>query len=929
MLFSAAYIPCLSQTGKGFSRAYTDKEPLIYEDAWDLWPYVFLDDTGQPSGFNVDLVRMIMDELNIPYEIRLKPTKQALEDLSSGRSDLMLGMMAGFHDDFTEHYSKSVVHLFTHSVAHPSDMEARVTKLDDLAREQVIVHDGSFSHHLMQDRGWALNAQPFGDMALAVQMVSAENNGQVLWNTMSLKWLLYKFHAANLVLSPVDMPSGEYRFLSNDSTLLAKIDETFARLKADERLQPLEMKWFYPEVGIENVIPAWMWFVFYALLAVALMLALVTVVFHIRERRATADGRLRINRLAVVLKLCKVSIWTYDVEKDTVNWYGDDARSQVTMSPAVFARRYWPGELEQLKTAIERLKDGEIEEATLQMHISEINNADNENHIFRVRLAIAPRISADMLDTPPLAKEESGMVIMCTERDVTEETVKQRKADELMHRYRAVFNTAMVDMIYCDKDGYLVNMNMRAQHTFNYTLQRAISGHLNIKDFFPGEDIINYRHVTVAMTPEGAPMPEGQMPNSLSRFYEMQVLPVYGNGHKPLGIFATGREVTEVARTYLKARNGLEQLRAALDKLDEYVDNINYVLQVGGVRIVTYSPYTHELTIFHRMHEAQYVLTQQRCLSLTAAESLPQMMRVIRAMDRRANFAINADIRTRLRVKGGLTLCLQLQMFPIADQDGTVTVYEGVCRDVTEIKHTEQLLKQETEKAQEVEQLKMKFLHNMCSAIRTPLDTVVKSAEMFEKEHDPSDEAEYIDTIKDNSAYLLNLVNDILFLSRLDAHMVEVCNRETDFAKTIEGLCHNGWIEGRKEGVSYEVENLYEELVVNIDLTNIGHVMQQVIQNAVHHTDSGRVRVRYEYIGGNLVVGVDDTGEGMSKDILDHVFDRFSTPTGKTNSTGLGLPICNELVMLMGGHIDITSEVGKGTTVWITIPCEAKSVVRK
>ena len=893
-------------------RVYSKENPLVYEDAWDLWPYVFLDDTGTPSGFNVDLVRMMMDELGIPFEIRLKPTSQALEDLHGGRSDLMLGMMANFHDDYTEHYGKTVVHLFTHSVAHPSDVDGRVATFDDLAREQVIVHDGSFSHHLMEERGWGQNAQPFNDMALAIQMVSAENSGEVLWNTMSLKWLIYKYHASNLKLSPVDMPSGEYRFMSNDSVLLSRLDEVYARLKADDRLQPLEMNWFYPESRDERSTPAWLWYVVYAISVIAIMLTFATIVYHIRERRATADGRLRINRLAIVLKTCKVSIWTYDIRKKSIGWYGDDARTQVTMVPKLFARRYMPVELDELKSAIKRLIAGETREATLQMHINDLYDAGSENHIFSVRLSML-----------------SPTVVICTERDVTDDAVKQRNAGELMQRYRAVFSTAMVDMMYCDSDGYITNMNGRAQHTFNRTLDDAVSSHLNIKDFFPDGEIHTYRYVTHAMTKEGKPLPDDRQPDAGSRFYEMQLLPVFDSDEKPLGLFATGREVTEVALTYVKAKKGLKVLSAAMDELAQYVSNINYVLQVGGVRIVTYSPDTHVLTIFHRMHEAQYVLTQQRCLSLTSAESVPQAMRMLRTMDRRTKTSVYGDIRTLLRVNGGQSVCLLLQMFPGIDGQGRVTAYEGVCRDVTEIKHTEQLLKLETEKAQEVEQLKMKFLHNMCSAIRTPLDTVVHSAEMFERDHDPADEPAYIDTIKENSAYLLNLVNDILFLSRLDARMVETNRQETDFAKAIDGICQNGWLEGRKDGVAYVVENLYDELVVSIDLTNLGRIIEQLLHNAVQHTDRGRVRLRYEYIGGRLVVGVDDTGDGISQEVLDHVFERFNTPSGKSNSTGLGLPICRELAALMGGNIDISSEPGKGTTVWVTIPCEAKSVVRK
>ena len=898
-------------------REYTEEQPLIYEDAWDLWPYVFLDENGHPAGFNVDLLTMIFKELGIPYEIRLKPKQQAIEDLYNGQSDLMLGMKADYHDQYVHYYGSTVVHLFTQSVVHPIDHKQAVHNFNDLATQQVIVHNGSFAHHLMEGNGWALNAQPFDDMAMAIQLLSAENNGQILWNTMSLKWLLRKYHAPNLTLSPVDMPSSEYHFMANDSVLLEKIDEAYVALKASERLQPIEMKWFYPEREAEDETPAWLWYVAYALGFIAVLLAIAIIFYQYRERRATHNGRLRINRLALVLKTCHVSIWTYDVEKQSISWYGNDARKQTTMTLNAFSRRYWPTELEQLLTLIKELVDMKCQEARLQMHISDAATAVPENRIFSVVLSVL--------------RSDKGKptVIMGTERDATEEINKERQTTELMRRYRAVFSSAMIDMIYCDTDGYITSMNERAQATFNSTLNEVRQRRLNIKDFYPEGDILSYHYATHALTPDGKPLPEHQQPNAHSRFYEMQCLPVFDDEQHPVGIYATGREVTDAALTYVEATRGLKQLRAAMDELANYVKNINYVLQVGGVRIMNYSPETHMLTIFQRMDEAQYELTQQRCLALTDQESLPQVMRIMRAMDRRSAASLYGDIRTTLRVKGGQRVCLQVLLFPILDDQGQVTVYEGVCRDVTEIKHTEQQLKQETEKAQEVEQLKIKFLHNMCYAIRTPLDTVVQSAEMFKKDHDAAEETAYIETIKTNTAYLLNLVNDILFLSRLDAHMVETTKRECNFAMAVEGICNNAWIEGRKAEVVYEVRNIYKELVVDIDITNLSRILENLIHNAVAHTERGRVRVRFEYLGGRLIVGVDDTGCGIAKDVIDHVFERFNTPSGKKNSTGLGLPICKELATLMGGTIEISSEVGKGTTVWVTIPCEAKSVARK
>ena len=86
-------------------REYTEENPLVYEDAWDLWPYVYLNERGEPEGFNVDLLKEIFRDLKIPYVIKLKSTREALEDMKAGRSDLMLRLTTSFHADYA-HYGR-------------------------------------------------------------------------------------------------------------------------------------------------------------------------------------------------------------------------------------------------------------------------------------------------------------------------------------------------------------------------------------------------------------------------------------------------------------------------------------------------------------------------------------------------------------------------------------------------------------------------------------------------------------------------------------------------------------------------------------------------------------------------------------------------------------------------------------------------------
>ena len=243
------------------------------------------------------------------------------------------------------------------------------------------------------------------------------------------------------------------------------------------------------------------------------------------------------------------------------------------------------------------------------------------------------------------------------------------------------------------------------------------------------------------------------------------------------------------------------------------------------------------------------------------------------------------------------------------------------------IKTTEESLAHETAKAQEVENLKNAFLRNMSYEIRTPLTSVVGFAELFEQEHTADDEEFFIHEINENASRLLNLINDILFLSRLDAQMIEFKKTPVDIAMTFEGRCQSAWAEGQQPEVSYVVDCPYHHLVVDIDEQNLGIVINQILANAVQYTKEGQVRASFDYTGEDLVLTFQDTGCGISPEQQEHIFERFNSTSSK--GTGLGLSICHEVIRQMGGKIRIKSDVGKGTIIWVTVPCHCTGLVRK
>ena len=372
-------------------------------------------------------------------------------------------------------------------------------------------------------------------------------------------------------------------------------------------------------------------------------------------------------------------------------------------------------------------------------------------------------------------------------------------------------------------------------------------------------------------------------------------------------------------------KENIRKLKEANKEVEAYINNIDYMLKVGGVRMANYSPKTHTLTIYSETNVVQHTLTQSRFVMLLDDSSKKRALKLLNSMDDLTTQPIDTVVLTNLR-SGGQPLYLQVSLVPTFNKQGEVENYFGLCRDVTDIKVSEQQLEKETERAKEVEELKNSFLRNMSYEIRTPLNTVVGFAELFENEHQQEDEAIFVKEIKDNAAHLLHLINDILFLSRLDAHMIEINRQPTDFAKTFESYCSTGWANEQHEGVHYAIYNHFEQLVVNIDDANLGLIINQITTNAAQHTTSGTVRARYDYFDGKLMIAVEDTGSGITEENMKHIFERFNT--GGTG-TGLGLPICLELAKQMGGHIDISSKEGNGTTVWVVIPCELIAMERK
>jgi signal transduction histidine kinase len=263
------------------------------------------------------------------------------------------------------------------------------------------------------------------------------------------------------------------------------------------------------------------------------------------------------------------------------------------------------------------------------------------------------------------------------------------------------------------------------------------------------------------------------------------------------------------------------------------------------------------------------------------------------------------------------------------DAEGRVERYFGTYRDITDMVETEKQLAIETKKAQETELLKQTFLTNMSYEIRTPLNNIVGYAGLFTGDHDANDEPFFMEQIKRSTGELLLLVNDILYISRLEANMEEYTKEPTDFAGAFEALCLTG-LSAIKPEVQPVIVQPYNRLEVDIDMKHVSELIQRMCSMACLLTSQGSIHVSYEYHGGELTFRLEDTGRGFTEEMMSHIFDHFTRDEkGELIGSGLDLAIAQLLTHQMGGTIDIQSDYGKGTSAWVSIPCTAFVIDKK
>lgn len=259
-----------------------------------------------------------------------------------------------------------------------------------------------------------------------------------------------------------------------------------------------------------------------------------------------------------------------------------------------------------------------------------------------------------------------------------------------------------------------------------------------------------------------------------------------------------------------------------------------------------------------------------------------------------------------------------------APQDRIIEII-SINYDITELKRTEEMLVKARDKAEASDRLKSAFLANMSHEIRTPLNAIVGFSSLLTSTENAAEKELYNSLIGHNNKLLLNLINDVIDLSKIESGYLEL---RPDWVNLTELLDESvaEYAHQVPSGVELLTNYPAHDSLVELDKLRIKQILSNFLSNALKNTATGHVEVFYEVDHQSVRIGVKDTGRGIPQNMLEKIFERFEKLDSFAQGAGLGLSICKLIVEKMNGRVLVDSQLGIGTTFVIELPCRSMLV---
>ncbi len=488
-----------------------------------------------------------------------------------------------------------------------------------------------------------------------------------------------------------------------------------------------------------------------------------------------------------------------------------------------------------------------------------------------------------------------------------------QNSERILHN---IYKNLPVGIELYDKDGQMVDLNKKDMEMFRISNKEDILG-VNIFEnpILPEEikqKIKDNENADFTFRYDFSKINKYYQPNSTTGFIDLttKVTTLYDHNHEPINYLLINVDKTEDTIAY----NKIQEFESFFDLVGDYA-------KVGYAHFDALSRDGYALRSWYRNVGEEEGTPLPEIIGIHShfhSEDRAVMIDFLDKVIKGESSKLSRDVRIR-RADGNYTwtrVNVLVRNYQLQDN-----IIEMLCInfDITELKETERMLIGAKEKAEEADRLKSAFLANMSHEIRTPLNAIVGFSSLLEEAEDAEEKHLYATIIEENNKLLLQLISDILDLSKIEAGTFDIIPEQVD----AQQLC-NELLQSMQVRATEQVEILLApelpELTFTSDKNRLYQVLLNFVTNALKFTSEGSIVIDYRINGNEVRFSVQDTGMGIEPEKQEAIFTRFVKLNNFIAGTRLGLPICQSIVTQLGGKIGVESEPGKGSCFWFTHP---------
>lgn len=662
------------------------------------------------------------------------------------------------------------------------------------------------------------------------------------------------------------------------------------------------------------------------LLLVFLVIVLVCVLIQnhrVRRRvhQSVVSAATTYEMMEKALKIADNDVVIYDIQKGTIRRLRGSLFTTAEMPASEFSKHLHPDDVAQALATVHQLIDGKKQSVEYSYRWNISPDGEEPEWLYIRNNSVTEYVAGN-------SKPVSIISVLVDETDIRRQQLEE---EGLTKRYMQIFEGSIVGLSFYSPEGWLLASNkmMREICHFDSDEGDAFFSKVNLFDIAPFNEVLDRYHPNEYLACSLSVVPERDM----YIYLEIGVHPIYDEEGKLIYLSVAARDISEERDLYIQAKKNDLEIQKINESIQLYEKELRYMMETCGLQAWRISLERNVIEFYSGLSTVDRQFTLQELKSMFSH----QEDEIVRSLDNPAEAIakplsyigpMNADVISGHREPQWV----QINSIPEYDEEGQLKGAFGIWRNIHQLMHKQELLKQETERANDSGRMKSAFLANMTHEIRTPLNAIVGFSDVLPLLTTPEERQEMINLIMDNCDMLLRLVNDMQDAAKLDVSgTVEIVPMKTDFSKYFDHLCQQLKERMREPAIEFLTDNPYPTYVTVLDEMRIRQVYTNFVTNAVKYTHQGHIKVGYrkewreengESLEG-LYLYCEDTGDGVPKEMQDKLFERFFKLNDYIQGTGLGLSICKAIAKASHGQIGMHSEgQGQGSTFWMWIPCQ-------